>query len=173
MTIRQIGTQVGTLTSAVARAMITALVVSVGAQSPEPASGRTATHWVGSWGASPAFPNGPEVTNQTVRQIIRLSLGGRAVRVRLSNEMGTAPLVVGAAHLAKPGPMPGSIDSASDRTLTFGGRPTVTLPPGAPAISDPVEMDVKALDHLSVSIFVPRNTGPTATHPLGRAATYF
>lgn len=134
--------------------------------------GATPPHWVGSWGASPAFPTGPEVTNQTIRQIVRLSLGGGAVRVRVSNEMGTGPLVIGAAHLARPGQAPGSTDPGSDHALTFDGRPSITVPPGAPAISDPVAMDVKALDSLSISLFVPRDTGPTATHPLGRATAY-
>lgn len=129
-------------------------------------------HWVGSWGAPPALPNGPEVTNQTVRQVVRLSLGGAAVRIRLSNELGTGPLVIGAAHLARPGKEPGSIDPASDHVLTFGGRPGVTVPPGAPVLSDPVVLDVKPLDSLAVSLYVPRDSGPTATHPLGRATTF-
>jgi lysophospholipase L1-like esterase len=131
-----------------------------------------ASHWVGSWGASPALPNGPEINNQTIRQVVRLSLGGAAVRVRLSNELGTGPLVIGAAHLARPGGEPGSIDPASDRVLTFGGRPSVTVPPGAPVLSDPVALDVHALDSLAVSLYVPRDTGPAATHPLARATTY-
>ena len=140
--------------------------------SAQSTSGPGPAHWVGSWGASPAFPNGPEVTNQTIRQVVRLSLGGRAVRIRVSNEMGTSPLVIGAAHLARPGQAPGSIDPASDHVLTFGGRPAITIPPGAPAISDPVAFDAKALDSLAISLFVPRNTGPAATHPLGRATAY-
>lgn len=131
-----------------------------------------APHWVGAWGASPAFPVGPEINNQTIRQVMRLSLAGHAVRVRLSNEMGTTPLVIGAAHLARPGSAPGSIDASTDRVLTFGGRPSVTLPPGAPALSDPVTLEVAALDSLAVSLFVVRDTGPSATHPLGRATAY-
>jgi lysophospholipase L1-like esterase len=129
-------------------------------------------HWVGSWGASPAFPNGPEVVKQTIRQVVRLSLGGRAVRIRLSNEMGTAPLVIGSAHIARPGQEPGSIDPATDHVLTFSGRPSITVPVGAPVLSDPVVLDVKSLDSLSISLFVPRATGPTATHPEGAATAY-
>ena len=161
-------------TQVVASASFLALLVSASlagtavAQSTAP----PASHWVGSWGADPALPNGPEVTNQTIRQVVRLSMGGNAVRIRISNELGTAPLVIGAAHLAKPGEEPGSIDPATDRLLTFGGRPSITIPPGAPAVSDPVALDSKALDRLAVSLFVPRDTGPTATHPLGRATTF-
>ena len=136
------------------------------------ASAQPAPQWVGSWGAPPAFPNGPEITNQTIRQVVRLSLGGRAVRLRISNEMGASPLVIGAAHLARPGQAPGSVDPASDHAVTFGGRPAITIPPGAPAVSDPVDISVAALDSLSISLFVPRDSGLAATHPLGQATTY-
>ena len=146
-------------------------LASPGQAQPTPAP-PTPSPWVGAWGAPPALPNGPEVTNQTIRQVIRLSLGGRAVRVRFTNELGTAPLVIGAARLARPGAEPGSIDPATDHVLTFGGHPSITLPPGAPALSDPVAMEAGALDLVSVSLFVPRNTGPSATHPLGRATAY-
>ena len=156
-----------------APAMVAAVILSVSV----PAAAQSTSvpvppHWVGSWGAPPAFPNGPEVTNQTIRQVVRLSLGGRAVRIRISNEMGSSPLVIGAARIARPGPTPGSIDPATDQVLTFGGRPSITIPPGAPAVSDPAAIDAKALDSLSISLFVPRDTGPAATHPLGRATAY-
>ncbi|WP_131117231.1 SGNH/GDSL hydrolase family protein [Lichenihabitans psoromatis] len=130
-----------------------------------------APHWVGSWGASPAFPNGPEITNRTIRQVVRLSLGGHAVRIRLSNEMGTSPLVIGAAHIARPGATVGSIDPSTDRALTFAGQTSVTVPPGAPVLSDPVTLETAALDRLTVSLYVARDTGPAATHPLGQATT--
>ena len=139
---------------------------------PVPATSQAMPHWVGSWGASPALPNGPDVNDQTIRQVVRLSLGGSAVRIRFSTELGTGPLVIGAAHIAKPGTAPGSIAPASDKALAFGGRPSITIPPGAPAVSDPVAMDAKALDSIAVSLFVPRDTGPVATHPLGRATAY-
>ncbi|MGI3899789.1 MAG: SGNH/GDSL hydrolase family protein [Janthinobacterium lividum] len=112
------------------------------------------------------------MTNQTIRQVVRLSTGGTAVRIRISNELGTGPLVIGAAHVAKPGQEQGSIDVTTDHVLTFGGRPSIVIPPGAPAISDAVQVNTKALDSLAISLFVPRDTGPTATHPLGRATAY-
>ena len=126
----------------------------------------------GELGCRPALPTGPEVTNQTIRQMVRLSMGGNALRIRISNELGTAPLVIGAAHVAKPGQESGSIDPATDHLVTFGGRPSVTILPGAPAVSDPVSLDIKALDSVAISLFVPRDTGPTATHPLGRATAF-
>ena len=112
------------------------------------------------------------MTYQTIRQVVRLSLGGTAIRLRISNELGTSPLVIGSAHVAMPGNAAGSIDPATDKAVTFGGRPSITLPPGAPALSDPVEMPVAALGSVAVSLFVPRDTGPAATHPLARATTW-
>ena len=129
-------------------------------------------NWIGVWGASPALPNGPEIGNQTLRQVVRLSLGGDAIRLRISNELGTSDLVIGAARVALPGNTAGSINPATDTVVTFGARPSITIPPGAPALSDPIEMSVSALDSVAVSLFVPRNTGPAATHPLGRATAY-
>jgi lysophospholipase L1-like esterase len=122
--------------------------------------------WIGSWGASPAFPVGPELSNATIRQLVRLSAGGTKVRLRFSNETGTQPLVIGAVRIARPGNSPGSIDPASSKVVTFGGEAAITVPPGAPVVSDPVEITVSALDTLAVSLYLPRWTGPSVVHPL-------
>jgi lysophospholipase L1-like esterase len=129
--------------------------------------------WIASWGASDVFPIGEQINYQTLRQIVRLSAGGKQVRVRFSNETGLYPLVIGAAHIAKPdsnGPV-GTIDAATDSALTFGGLGGTTIPPGAAALSDPVDMDVAPLSTLAISLFVPRWTGPSVIHPDGVATT--
>jgi len=116
--------------------------------------------WVGSWGASDVFPVGPDVNYQTLRQFMRLSAGGNRLRVRFSNATGPNELVVGAAHVAKPASSgaPGAIDTATDHVLTFGGKPSVIVAPGAEVVSDPVEMDLPPLSTVAVSTFVPRWT---------------
>ena len=131
-----------------------------------------AAEWVGAWGASEVYPSGPSISYQTIRQSMRLSLGGRALRIRISNELGAGRLDIGALHVARPGPEPGPIDPASDLVVTFGGRRTVSIQPGMPMLSDPIPMTTAALDTLVISMFVPRTTGPTATHPSGSATTY-
>jgi hypothetical protein len=131
--------------------------------------------WVGSWGASIVFPVGPDVhAYQTLRQFVRLSVGGPRLRVRVSNATGVYPLVIGAAHIAKPAAdgAKGAIDPASDHKLTFGGAREVTVPPGAEALSDPVEMDLPALSTVAISLFVPRWTGPSVIHLDGVTTTY-
>jgi lysophospholipase L1-like esterase len=94
----------------------------------------------------------PGFFGQTLRQIVRVSLGGDKVRVRLSNEFGSTPVVVSAAHVAVAG-ADGAIETQTDRVLTFSGEPTVTLLPGAPIVSDPVDLKVPSLAHLAISLF--------------------
>jgi lysophospholipase L1-like esterase len=114
-------------------------------------------HWINTWTAGPMPPwaGGPlpiGFFDQTVRQVVRISLGGDKVRVRLSNEFGLRPVEVGAAHLALAG-AGGMIQTDTDRELTFHGKPTVTLLPGAPVLSDPVDLKVASLAHLAISLY--------------------
>jgi hypothetical protein len=105
---------------------------------------------------------------------MRLSAGGRRVRVRLSNATGLYPLVIGAAHIAKPatGGSGGAIDPASDHALTFGGMREVTIAPGAEVVSDPVATDLTPLSTVGISLFVPRWTGPSVIHNDGVTTSY-
>lgn len=126
-----------------------------------------AENWVATWQASPhapwraeefALPTGvPAVLDrQTVRETARISVGGRRVRIVLSNRYGTQPLVIGESHLARAGETP--------RALTFGGQPGVVIPPGAPVVSDALEMPVAAFEKLSVSVYLPQRTPLTTFH---------
>ncbi|HXL25267.1 MAG TPA: hypothetical protein VN952_01240, partial [Chthoniobacterales bacterium] len=128
--------------------------------------------WVSTWGCAPVFPIGEELANQTLRQFVRISVGGHRVRIRLSNETGTQPLVIGTAHLAVAGPEKGSIDLASDHVLTFNGSATITVPPGAPVLSDPMDFEVRPLMTLAISLYITRETGTAVIHPLGNQTAY-
>jgi lysophospholipase L1-like esterase len=138
-------------------------------------------NWVATWGASPqsaveAFPGSPppeavQFDDQTIRMIARTSKGGEQVRVRLDNTFGQDSLVVGEAHVAVHN-FGSDIAPSTDRVLTFGGSSTITIPPGAPAVSDPVDLDVLDLTELAVSIYLPDPTAGTSVHSLGRQTTY-
>ncbi len=136
--------------------------------------------WVAVWGASPTppatVPIGPvpptaSYAGQTLRQVVRFSAGGRQVRLRISNEYGTRPLDIGAVHLALPA-AGGAIQPGSDHVVTFGGAPGASIPPGAPLLSDPVDLPVSALSSLAVSIYLPTDTGPCTCHPTGAQTGY-
>jgi hypothetical protein len=132
-----------------------------------------AGNWVGSWAASPqpvwtsdfAVPIGVpgNLWKQTIRQTARLSIGGNRVRVVFSNEYGNAPLAIGAAGIALAADA-GKIKDGSEHPITFGGSPSIVIPPGAPAISDPVDMSVDPLALVSVSIYLPQISPLTTVH---------
>jgi lysophospholipase L1-like esterase len=132
-------------------------------------------HWIATWGASPfgfqAFGPAPPpapFADQTLRQKLRISVGGAALRIRFSNELGTTPLVIGAATVALAG-AESAIDPSSLRTLTFGGATSITIPAGAPALSDPVALPVADLAELAISLYLPEETAPATLH-MGRTA---
>ena len=149
-------------------------------------------HWVATWATAqaiaPVAPLGappqaaqtrpspigqiPETfKNQTVRMVVRTSIGGRRVRVQLSNALGNSRLAIGAAHIAIR-QKDAAIVSATDRVLTFAGRASFTIPPGALVVSDPVDLDVPKLTDLAISLYLPEDTGPPTVHPLGLHTTY-
>jgi len=109
--------------------------------------------------------------DQTVRMIARASIGGRRVRIRLTNALEKPLLRVGAAHIAMR-QTGASIVPASDRALTFGGRPSTVIPPGAMVLSDPVDLMVTPLTDLAVSLYLPEATGLPTIHPDGMHTAY-
>jgi lysophospholipase L1-like esterase len=145
-------------------------VLASAASAPNTASVEPA--WGGVWEAAPAQPTGPTLRMETVRQVVRLSLGGRALRVRLSNELGANPIAIGSVHVARPGKGLGSIDPATDRVLTFNGQESLVMQPGMPMLSDALAVKTESLDEIVVSLFVTRATGPVAVHPLAMATSF-
>jgi lysophospholipase L1-like esterase len=137
--------------------------------------------WIDTWAASPQPIWGPDflagltfprnLWNQTMREVARVSLGGSKVRVVLSNEYGTLPMTVGEAHIAL-SDSGAKIKEGTDRTLTFGGSASITIPPGAPAVSDPIDLEVPALGSVAVSLFFPQVTPTTTMHNDGRQTAY-
>jgi lysophospholipase L1-like esterase len=117
----------------------------------------------------PGFTN-TGFNNQTLRQIVHISIGGQRVRLRLST-FGANALVVDSAHIALSAGG-SSIVAGSDRPLTFGGETSIVIPPGAPVVSDPVELTVSGLANLAVSLFVSGATGPATWHFDSRQISY-
>jgi lysophospholipase L1-like esterase len=123
--------------------------------------------------------NAPDISGQTLRQIVHTSAGGRQARVWLSNHFGTVPLHIGSAHIAigalrdsTPGAEMSAIQPGSDRTLTFNHRSTVTIAPGATVVSDGVALDVPALANIAVSLYFPDHTLGTTEHGGAHQTSY-
>ena len=128
--------------------------------------------WADAWSAPPDTA-GPVLDGQTVRQVVRTSIRGSELRVRLSNLFGNVAVTLGPVHVAQSA---GAADTVpgSDHVLLFGGKPTVTIAKGESVLSDPVEMDVKPLQPLAVSIYVPADARyhPATIHNAGLATAY-
>ena len=130
--------------------------------------------WVPTWYASPEpSPNAKALlNNQTVRQIVHVSAGGKRVRIRLSNAFGGAPLHIDAVSIARRA-AGSAVQAGSIRQLRFAGHADVTVAPGAYALSDALDFDVAAASDLAISLHVPGPTPITTTHLTQRNAIYF
>jgi lysophospholipase L1-like esterase len=148
-----------------------------------PAQAQPDGRWVGVWGFPPVgaappplvppAPAQPAATapatplpaptpltayaDVTLRHVVQISSAGSQVRVRLSNEFGLADVHIGAARIGLAGAN-GALIPGSDRVLTFAGAPSVTIPSGAPMLSDPVDLTVAALDQVAISLYLPEET---------------
>jgi lysophospholipase L1-like esterase len=132
-------------------------------------------NWVGTWGSAPAgLPLQAQLMtfhDQTLRLIVHISIGGSRVRIRISNELGTTPLRIGAAHIARR--QTGAvIMTGTDRVLTFGGAESITIPAGAPVLSDPVDLPVPALSDLAVSLYLPGHVQANTIHATAFQTNY-
>ena len=159
------------------RAALVFVLVSLA--SPAIAQQSSREHWVGSWATAPhdatfALPGAQplrEIENQTIRMIVPSSLGGRRVRVRVSNTYGKSPLTLTAVHIALRKDK-SSIVPGTDRTLTFGQKSSFTIPPGARAVSDPVDLVLPDGNDVAISVYVAGKAQLTTVHGTVPYASY-
>lgn len=152
-----------------------ALVLLIGAT----AEAKPGERWVAAWGAAQqipepnnALPKG-DLTDATLRQIVRIQVPAGKLRVRFSNAFGTAPLRIDAATIARSADLATSrIAPASLKTLRFGGAVAVSIPAGADYWSDAVDLPVPAGADLAVSIHLPEAPAQQTGHPGSRATSY-
>ena len=139
---------------------------------------KSSGHWVSAWSAAvhaplpfTDLPASPVFENQTIRMVVRPTMGGERLRVRLSNAFGTTATTIGAAHVALVSKGSGIVPQ-SDRVLTFSGSSSIAIPPGAPALSDPVDLKVPAFAELAISLYLPEKTPASSTHFWAQHETY-
>jgi lysophospholipase L1-like esterase len=136
-------------------------------------------HWVGTWASSPLVPSTIIENEQlkisdegtTLREIVRITLGGDTFRVRFTNLFGTRPLVIGAAEIAQ------TLDASSivpgtNKVLLFHHRPSITIQPGSLVYSDPINIPSKPLSNLTVTFFIPQLPGTLTEHQLASATSF-
>lgn len=160
-------------------------------------AGAAENKWVAAWSTSPQpYPLGFDVAqpgpaadpggistalesvfpsrtaeNQSVRMIVHPSIGGRVLRVRLSNAFGNAPITFGSARVGIQR-VAGRIERGTNRRVTFGGRRSVTIPAGRELSSDPVRLTVRAEQDLAVSLFVRGRSSSLTWHAAAFTTNY-
>ncbi|GGJ78343.1 SGNH hydrolase [Streptomyces camponoticapitis] len=122
------------------------------------------------WAAS-ADRMGEAAGDRSYRLIVRTSVGGKALRVRVSNAFGDRPLVIGSAYagLHESG---ARLRPGSNKKLRFDGSASVTLAPGEIRYSDPLPGRVAAMSDLAVSLYVRDAGGPATGHGMALATSY-
>jgi lysophospholipase L1-like esterase len=136
-----------------------------------------ATKWVGTWATGNQvtepdnLPPSPGLANNTLRQIVHVSIGGSKLRLKLSNEYGSSAVAITAVHVAKQ--MSGStIDTASDKALTFGGMANVSIPAKMAVTSDEFDFDLAPLSNVAITIAFGAQSGDVTGHPGSRTTSF-
>jgi lysophospholipase L1-like esterase len=142
-------------------------------------AGSGATHWVGTWTASPypvAMADLPpaSLANAVLRQVAHVSLGGRQIRVQFSNRVGNGPVTIQSVHVAvcTAAPVDSSIDVSTDAALTFSGATTVTVAQGQEVWSDPLDFAIGALGNISITTAFGTVPGNLTGHAGSRTTSY-
>ena len=137
--------------------------------------------WVGTWGTAPQLveshnnPPSPGLGNNSLRQIIQVSIGGEKVRLKLTNEFSTGSTEIKAVELAiaKTSGSSSEIDEASTVSLTFNGNAGVTMPAKGTAISDAVNFKMGPRENVAITIhYGSASSTSVSGHPGSRTTSY-
>ncbi|WP_406861364.1 SGNH/GDSL hydrolase family protein [Streptomyces sp. HUAS MG47] len=142
-------------------------------------AGHNGGPWRGGWATSPQQPaapfgsnwSQPGFENHTVRQVVRVTTGGTRARIELSNRYGTGPLRITGATVALTD-QGASVKAGTVRHLTFGKGRSATIPAGGALRSDGVPFKVRALQSLTVTLYLAGPTGPATFHQFASATSY-
>lgn len=138
-------------------------------------------HWVGTWGTAPQLverhnnPPSPGLENNSLRQIVQVSIGGKKVRLKLTNEFSQNATEIKAIELAiaKTAGSSSEIDEASTVSLTFDGQTSVTIPAGGKVVSDPVKFQIKDRENVAITIhYGSASSTSVSGHPGSRTTSY-
>ncbi len=133
--------------------------------------------WIGTWGTSPQLteprnlPPAPGLADNTLRQIVRVSIGGEKLRVRFSNAFGTSPVMINSAHLALSAGG-SAIQTDRDTPLTFQGNPSLVIPAGESVLSDPFDFHLAPMSSVAVTIYFGETSSDVTGHPGSRTTSY-
>ena len=139
--------------------------------------GQTDTVCVGTWSTGPQLvetynnPPSPGLTNNSLRQVVRPSIGGDTLQVKFSNEFSTSPVTMKCVKIAVSAGGNTILDATSVK-LTFDGNPEVTMDPGTAIISDPVAFNLEQRTDIAITIYFGNTSVDVTGHPGSRTTSY-
>ncbi|MBN2807849.1 MAG: SGNH/GDSL hydrolase family protein, partial [Prolixibacteraceae bacterium] len=134
-------------------------------------------HWVGTWTTAQQLvephnmPPDPGLSHNTLRQALRVSIGGDSLRVRFSNEFSNSPLVIWEAGIAQ-STGGSSIDPNTSKPLTFNNNQSITIEAGSAVYSDALAFDLKNRDDLAITLCYGETAPDVTGHPGSRTTSY-
>ncbi|MEN9306867.1 MAG: hypothetical protein RL173_799, partial [Fibrobacterota bacterium] len=158
------------------RAVILALA-TLGAISVGAATTDSTKRWVGTWSTAPQLvesanmPPSPGLSNNSLRQIVRVSIGGDTVRLKFSNDFSTSATTLKAVTIAA-STGKGAVTASTMKTLTFGGSPSVTMNASASVMSDPVAFALTPRMDVAITIYYGTASSSVSGHPGSRTTSY-
>lgn len=133
--------------------------------------------WVGTWSTAPQLvepgnnPPSPGLSNNSIRQVVHVSIGGDTLRMRFSNEFSSFPVTMKSVHIALSNGG-SAIDTSTDRAILFNGLPEVTISRGAAVMSDPFLFQLEPLSNVAITIYFGSTSSDVTGHPGSRTTSY-
>lgn len=162
--------------SVLALISISLLITACTASESDNTSGEN-MEWVGTWSTSQQLteprnmPPEPGLSGSTIRQVVRVSLGGNQLRVRLSNAFGTEPVSINAAQIAVSAGAD-SIKPGTNKSLEFNGESELSIQPGEAVLSDPFSFDLEPLSNAAITLSIDKVSEDVTGHPGSRTTSY-
>ena len=162
--------------------LMTGLMSSICVSAKTPAKAADSdTRWVGTWATAPMVagnnnnPPSPGLANNSLRQIVQVSIGGETVRLKLSNHFGNSVVEMKGVEMAiaKTAGSSSEIEETSTVSLTFGGSSSVSIKAGEAVVSDPVAFPLTPRQNVAITIhYGAASSTVVSSHPGSRTTSY-
>ncbi|MGB2867616.1 MAG: hypothetical protein WBD36_04140 [Bacteroidota bacterium] len=139
--------------------------------------GDTTTKWVGTWSTAPQLvepgnmPPSPGLTNNSLRQVVRVSIGGDTIRVKFSNEFSTSAVTMNSVQIAV-STGGNAIDISTNKELKFNGNSQVSMNAGVAVTSDPIAFALTPRMDVAITIYFGQTSASVTGHPGSRTTSY-
>lgn len=133
--------------------------------------------WVGTWATAPQtvvksfMPYNNNLSNRSVRQIVKVSIGGSVIRLKLSNIYSMEPVVIRSVYIAHAKDS-FDIDKKSAQYFKFSNNYKTTIPAGKQIVSDALKFDLKNLERVAITINYTSAPAVPTVHMGSRTTSY-